>query len=193
MGVEFPRTDMQFDFPGAGPSRQARIVSAAPPAPEAQAFVRDTTSARISWIELRLMVATCSSLSWPSGRLLRGYTVAIILSLVIAVLSFVGQALGLPDRILSPLMYAGVIGCGHPVLIAAGFAEAIVGQPDYMSGQTDIAWDAVFCCTLLLYVLVLLAIAALQLRDGKQVGLVLLCIAGLYATMGYWVCCMSVS
>jgi hypothetical protein len=86
-----------------------------------------------------------------------------------------------------------VIGCGHPVLIAAGFAEAIVGQPDYMAGQTDIAWDAVFCCTLLLYVLVLLAIAALQLWDGKQVGLVLLCIAGFYATMGYWVCCMSVS
>ena len=111
----------------------------------------------------------------------------------IAVLGFVGQALGLPDRILSPLMYAGVIGCGHPVLIAAGFAEAIVGRPDYMAGQTDIAWDAVFCCALLLYVLVLVAIAALQLRDGKRVGLVLLCVAAFYATMGYWVCCMSVS
>jgi hypothetical protein len=193
MGVELPPTDMQFDFPRAGPSRQVRIASAARPTPEEQAFVRDATSARTSWIALRLMVATCSSLSWPSGRLLRGYTVAISLSLVIAVLSFVAKALGLPDRILSPLMHAGVIGCGHPVLIAAGFAEAIVGRPDYMSGQTDIAWDAVFCCTLLLYVLVLLAIAALQLRDSKQVGLVLLCIAAFYATMGYWVCSTSVS
>ena len=193
MGAEIPPTDMQFDFPGAGPSRQVRIVSAAPPTPEEQAFVRDATSARVNWIALRLMVTTCSSLSWPSDRLLRGYTVAISLSLAIAVLGFVGQALGLPDRILSPLMYAGVIGCGHPVLIAAGFAEAIVGRPDYMAGQTDIAWDAVFCCALLLYVLVLLVIAALRLRDGKQVGLVLLCVAAFYATMGYWVCCMSVS
>ena len=130
--------------------------------------MRDTTSARVNRIKLRLMVATCSSLSWPSDRLLRGYTVAISLSLAIAVLGFVAQALGLPDRILSPLMYAGVIGCGHPVLIAAGFAQAIVGRPDYVAGQTDIAWDAAFCCALLLYVLVLLAIAASQLRDGKQ-------------------------
>ena len=106
--------------------------------------MRDATSARVNRIALRLMVATCSSLSWPSDRLLRGYTVAISLSLAIAVLGFVAQALGLPDRILSPLMYAGVIGCGHPVLIAAGFAEAIVGRPDYMAGQTDIAWDAAF-------------------------------------------------
>ena len=155
--------------------------------------MRDTMSARVNRIKLRLMVATCSSLSWPSDRLLRGYTVAISLSLAIAVLGFVAQALGLPDRILSPLMYAGVIGCGHPVLIAVGFAEAIVGRPDYMAGQTDIAWDAAFCCALLLYVLVLLAIAASQLRDGKRVGLVLLCVAAFYATMGYWVCCMSVS
>ena len=173
--------------------RQVRIASAAPPTPKEQAFVRDATSACVNRIALRLMVTTCSSLSWPADRLLRGYTAAISLSLVIAVLGFVAQVLGLPDRILSPLMYAGVIGCGHPVLIAAGFAEAIVGRRDYMAGQTDVAWDAVFCCALLLYVLVLLAIAALQLRDGKRVGLVLLCVAAFYATMGYWVCCMSVS
>jgi hypothetical protein len=155
--------------------------------------VRDATSARVNWIAQRLMVAACSSLPWPSGHLLRGYTVATSLSLAIAVLSFVAQALGLPDRILSPLMYASVIGCGHPVLIAAGFAEAIAGRPDYMSGQTDTAWDTAFCCALLLYVLVLLVIAALQLRDGKRAGLVLLCVAAFYATMGYWICCVSVS
>ena len=57
----------------------------------------DATSARINWIKLRLMVAACSSLSWPSDCLQRGYTVAISLSLAIAVLGFVGQALGLPS------------------------------------------------------------------------------------------------
>ena len=60
MGAEIPPTDIQFDFPGAGPLRQVRIASAAPPTPKEQAFVRDTTSARVNRIKLRLMVATCS-------------------------------------------------------------------------------------------------------------------------------------
>jgi len=193
MGAEIPPTDIQFDFPGAGPLRQVRIASAPPPTPKEQAFVRDATSARVNPIALRLMVTTCSSLSWPADRLLRGYAVAISLSLAIAVLGFVGQALGLPDRILSPLMYAALIGCVHPVLIAAALAETIVGRPDYMAGQTDVAWNAVFCCALALYVLALSVIAALKLVDRKQVGLVVLCVAAFYATIGYWVCCMSVS
>jgi hypothetical protein len=90
-------------------------------------------------------------------------------------------------------MFAAVIGCGHPMLIAAGFADAIVGRPDYMAGQTDTAWDTAFSCALLLYVLVLLVIAGLKLRDDKQLGLLLQCVAAFYATMGYWVCGISVS
>ena len=129
--------------------------------------MRDTTSARVNRIALRLMVTTCSSLSWPADRLLRGYAVAISLSLAIAVLGFVGQALGLPDRFLSPLMYAALIGCVHPVLIAAALAETIVGRPDYMAGQTDIAWNAVFCCALALYVLALLGHRSIAAR-GPQ-------------------------
>jgi hypothetical protein len=62
-----------------------------------------------------------------------------------------------------------------------------------MAGQTDAAWNAVFCCALALYVLALSVIAALKLVDRKQVGLVLLCVAAFYATIGYWVCCMSLS
>ena len=194
MSVEIPPADMQVDVCGAGSSRQARIDSAAPLTPEEQAFVRGATSARIiDWIALCLMVPTRSLPSWPSGRLLCGYIVAISLSLVIAVMSFVAQVLGLPDRILSPLVYAAVIGCAHPVLIAAALAETIVGQPDYMAGQTDAAWNAVFCCALALYILALSVIATLKLVDRKQVGLVLLCVAAFYATIGYWVCCMSLS
>jgi hypothetical protein len=56
------------------------------------------------------------------------------------------------------------------MLIAAGFADAIVGRPHYMAGQTDTAWDTAFSCALLL-----------------------LCVAAFYATMGYWVCGISVS
>ncbi|HET6235311.1 MAG TPA: hypothetical protein VFE41_10155 [Acetobacteraceae bacterium] len=62
-----------------------------------------------------------------------------------------------------------------------------------MAGQTDTAWDTAFSCTLLLCVLVLLVIAGLKLRDDKQLGLLLLCVVALHATMGYWVCGISVS
>ena len=185
---------MQVDVRGAGSSRQARIDSAAPLTPEERAFVRGATSARIiDWIALRLMAATRSLPSWSSGRLLCGYILAISLSLLIAVVSFVAQVLGLPDQILSPLAYTALIGCVHPVLIAAAVAETIVGRPDYMAGQTDAAWNAVFCCALALYVLALSVIATLKLVDRKKVGLVILCVAVFYTTIGYWVSCMSVS
>jgi hypothetical protein len=99
MSAENTPTNLTFDGRGAGPSRQARIVSVAPVSPAGQTIARRARLTRaLDWIAMRLVVATHSSPLTPSGRLLCGYIIAVSLSLLITLLSLVAQALVYPTR-----------------------------------------------------------------------------------------------
>ncbi len=72
-------------------------------------------------------------------RLLNRYLAVVGATFAVAFIGGTIARLGIPQKLMNPVIDFGLFVCGHPVAIAALAANMIVGQPDDMAMQSDTA------------------------------------------------------